>query len=162
MGYMRQLGWAALTLMFEADCTRAAENVSGRPVSEFIFQGKQQTGSRGHLAVTGPGGIDEAIRSLANHSETAICIESAQPREAAVPVPIQIDVKNTTVGAVLEQIVKQDRRYIFRERLGVIEVLPARADRDPNNCLNMVIPKFVADSDWNSMFQSLRCQIDRV
>src|SRR6266496_125806 len=128
MGHMQQLGLIAVPLIFGANCTMAAENLLEKPVREFILHGKRQTESRDHPPATGAPGIEEALRNLAYHSGTPICTESVRQKGGGPPVvPIEIDVKNTTVGAILQRIVAQDRRYVFRERLGVIEVLPAGA-----------------------------------
>ncbi len=54
----------------------------------------------------------------------------------------------------------QDPRYEFRERLGVIEVLPLGADRDSRDCLNMKIPIFHVNQPWKYVEMSLQCQIE--
>ena len=158
---MRYGAWLTFALALGSN-SATADSLLDKPVREFIFHGKTHKGAMGHLLADGPGQIVEAFRNLADHAEVPIAIE-ALPLEAAEPaIPIEIDVQGTTVGAILMQMLAQDSRYTYRERSGIIEVLPASSLTDPANCLNMIIPMFIADADWNGVFQSLRCQIDRV
>ena len=158
---MRHWPWVALALLLATNCASGAENLLEKRIHRFIFHGKNQKGAIAHPDAQGAGFIEEAFRHLANHAEVPIAIENL-PSDAGAGIPIEIDAKNRTVGEILEEMVSQDRRYIYRERQGLIEVLPVNAEVDPADCLNMVIPTFVADADWNTTFQSLRCQIDRV
>ncbi len=163
---MRPRLWLVLSLLFATHGASGGESLLEKRVPRFIFHGKNHKGAIAHVKADGPAGIEEAFRSLASHAEVPICIEARAVELVEPPepvVPIEIDAKNKTVGEILEQMISQDRRYIYRERLGVIEVLPPQAEVDPGDCLNMVIPVFQTEEDWNVVFfQSLRCQIDRV
>ena len=77
-------------------------------------------------------------------------------------IPVEIDARNRTVKDILDEIVSQDSRYEYRERLGNIEVLPKGADLDPADCLNMVIPVFRLKVRWNDLIEQLRCEVDIV
>lgn len=139
-----------------------AESLLNKPVRRFIYHGKTHNGSMGHLVTQEPGYIEGAFFSLALHAEVPIGIQPVPAQAVGSAIPIQIDVQGTTVGDILEQMVRQDRRYVYRERLGIIEALPVHAGTNPGDCLNMVIPKFSTNEEWNYAFQSLKCQIDRV
>jgi hypothetical protein len=129
-------------------------------VREFEFHGRKETRSRGHIAESGSADITAGALALAVHAEVRICIE-AVPWMAGHPiVPVEVKVRNRTVGEILGLMVRQDPRYTFRERLGVIEVLPASAARDPTDCLNTVIPEFHVHYPWKYAWVSLRCALD--
>jgi hypothetical protein len=132
-----------------------------RHVCRFVFHGANSEGST-HNPSLGPLGIANAARDLALHAEVPICIEelpaiSVETDETSVP--IEIDASDTTVKDILDGMIRQDPRYIYRERLGVIEILPDGADRDPADCLNIVIPLFEKRSTWDGLISDLRTQV---
>ncbi len=152
---------AIVSLLFVATPSLRAQDLLRKPVREFLFHGNATTGGRAHVTVHGPGSIHEALHDLASHAEVPICIESVPLREGEPIVPIEVKVKRTTtVEEILRQIVHQDLRYEYRQRLGVIEVLPVGADNDPTDCLNMVIPEFHVNQPWKYVEISLRCEIE--
>ena len=159
---MRSRVWILGVLILAANVAAGGEGLVDRSVGEFLFRGRSHKGEMGHLAVDGPVGIGGALLNLATHTEVPIAIEALPEAGREAVIPIEIDAKNTTVGKILTEIVRQDPRYSFRERLGIIEVLPVHAGTDPGNCLNMVLPEFRTDEAWTYVVQSLRCQIDRV
>jgi hypothetical protein len=114
------------------------------------------------MVAQGPGFFREAVQNLALHTELPIALEALPEAGAGKAVPIEIHAENTTVGKILAEMVRQDPRYTYRERLGIIEVLPASAGNDSGDCLNMVIPAFRAETGWNYVLQSLQCQVGRV
>lgn len=155
---------AIALLLLATTCAGAAESWLEKRVRHFIFRGKSHQGSLGHLATDGPAGIESAFSHLAQHTGVPLCIESLDDwnRRSGPIIPIEINARDKTVREILEEMISQDRRYIYRERLGVVEVLPATAEGDPAHCLNMRIPVFQTEEEWNLTFRSLKCQIDRV
>jgi hypothetical protein len=99
------------------------------------------------------------MRQLASHAEVPICMEELRSPPGEKVVPIEIDARNAPVKDILENMISQDPRYEYRERLGVIEVLPQGADRNPADCLNLAIPVFRARNEWNLLMESLRCEV---
>jgi hypothetical protein len=148
----------ATTCAYSADATSWLQ----MRVCRFIFRGRSFHGGRHHSPIAAPGGIIEAVRQLAWHAEAPICIEALRSLPGETVVPIEIDVRNVSVKEILGDMVSQDPRYVYRERFGVVEVLPQGADRAPADCLNMVIPAFRLRDEWNSLIQQLRCEVDIV
>ena len=128
-------------------------------VAQFEFHGSGLTGSRGHIVVSGPGGMEEAVGALVQHAEVRVCVEALPPPPRDDMHPIEINVQDKTVGEILEQMIQQDRRYRYRERLGVIEVLPEGADRDSNSCLNKVVPELRIHYPWWLAWGQIRCAV---
>ncbi len=116
------------------------EQILAARVACFEFHGKEP--ARGHVAAQVPGGVLDAALALAFHTSIRICVEEFPRDEDTLKVPIEIKVKNKTVEEILKQMIAQDPRYQYRQRLGVIEVFPVRAEKDSADCLNMVIPSF--------------------
>ena len=131
-------------------------------VCRFIFHGKKRPEIRHHQRLGMPGDFTEAVRQLAHHAEVPISLESIPFRPTDKVCPVEIDVKNRMVEEILDEMVSQDPRYSYRERLGVIEVFPKGADRDPADCLNIVIPVFRTKDYWNDLIEQLRCEVDIV
>lgn len=131
-------------------------------VCQFVFHGKTSHGERHHAPTFFPGDAMEAVRQLAFHADVPICTEELRPSGGEAIVPVEVNVKNASVGEILREVVAQDPRYAYRERLGVIEFFPRGADHDPANCLNMLIPAFKVRGDWNTVIQQLRCEVDIV
>ena len=157
---------AALMVIVTGTCAYSADQTIWleKRVCRFIFHGGNPHAST-HNPGVGPIGIGLAAHDLAQHAEIPICIESlpAISLETSDTIaPIEIDASDTSIKEILDEIIAQDPRYEYRERLGVIEVLPVGADRDPDNCLNMVIPVFRARYGWNTLIQQLRCEVDIV
>lgn len=148
---------------FATACARSAGEAGWleKHVCWFAFHG-MDTWERVHNPDAGPTGMAYAALDLARHAEVPVCIEELPPSPNGTVVPIEIDAKLTTVKDILDRMVSQDPRYEYRERLGVIEVLPQGADRDPADCLNMVIPVFRLRTAWNQLVQQLRCEVDIV
>ena len=88
----------------------SAESLLNKPVRQFVYHGKTHDGSMGHLLTQEPGYIEEAFLSLASHAEVPIGIELAPAQAVGSVIPIEIDMRGTTVGDILEQMVGQDRR----------------------------------------------------
>jgi len=110
--------------------------------------------------VRGPAGLTAALGNLANHAEVRICVEAVPGPSVELSSPVEIDAKDTTVERILDEMVRQDPSYTYRERLGVIEVLPVGADANPNDCLNMVIPLFRVHYPWRYAWNSVKCEVD--
>jgi hypothetical protein len=127
-------------------------------VTLFEFHGGGQT--RGHIATKLPGNLPEAALALAAHTGIRIAIEALAPQPNSAPVPIEVSAKDQAVEQILKQMVRQDPRYQYRERLGVIEVLPVQAANDPDDCLNMVIPAFHLHYPWKIAWGQIRWEID--
>ncbi len=131
-------------------------------VCRFIYHGKNWRKGIKHTPMTGPSGVTLAVRALAYHAEVPISLESLPDQPDDKIIPVEIDARNRTVKDILDEIVSQDSRYEYRERLGNIEVLPKGADLDPADCLNMVIPVFRLKVRWNDLIEQLRCEVDIV
>lgn len=159
----RRCALLALVILATFSYSRSADEVNflQKRVCRFTFHGRNSLAST-HNPGEGPRGIVVAMRDLAAHAEVPICIEELPSPPGAVIVPIEINARNSTVKDILNKMIAQDSRYGYRERLGVIEVFPYGADSDPANCLNMIIPVFKARNEWNSLIQSLRCEVDIV
>ena len=163
---LRDNGLAALVLVglawANSGGTESVDNYLQARVCRFIFHGKTRPEVRHHQQVNMPGDITEALRQLAYHAEVPISLESLPARLTDKIIPVEVDVKNRTVKEILDEMISQDSRYSYRERLGVIEVFPKGSDRDPADCLNMVIPVFKLQSDWDNLIEQLRCEVDIV
>ncbi len=142
----------------DAASTRNGGSLLSERIARFEFHGKSR--ARGHVGSLIPGGIAQAALALGGHSEVRICIEELSPVPGESPVEIEISAKNTTVGEILKRMIVQDPRYFYRERLGVIEVLPVRAVNDPSDCLNMIIPAFRVHYLSSIAWSLVRCEID--
>ncbi|MCI0534121.1 MAG: hypothetical protein L0Z50_02720, partial [Verrucomicrobiales bacterium] len=127
---MQQWAWVIIALLLSASAVSGAESFLEKRVRRFIIHGKHPERSVGHEWAPG---LPEAFRNLARHAGVPIGIEALPSEMAGKVVAIEIDARDKTVGEILEQMVWQDRRYIYRERLGVIEVLPAQAELDTAN-----------------------------
>ncbi len=153
----------ALLLVAATTCAYSADGTGWlqKRVCRFIFHGGDPEKST-HNPGVGPLGISAAVGALAHQAEVPICIESlpAISMETGDTVaPIEIDATDVTVREILDEMIRQDPRYTYRERLGVIELLPEGADRDPTNCLNLVIPSFKERSTWNGLISDLRIRV---
>ena len=89
-------------------------------VCQFVFHGKTSHGERHHAPTFFPGDAMEAVRQLAFHADVPICTEELRPSGGEAIVPVEVNVKNASVGEILREVVAQDPRYAYRERLGVI------------------------------------------
>jgi hypothetical protein len=103
-----------------------------------------------------------AVQALASHADVRICFEAIPGHDERKPPSIEVDVRDRKVSDILGAIVDQDPRYEFRERLGVIEVLPVGAAADARDCLNTVIPELLVDEPWKYAFPAVQCQLDIV
>ena len=153
----------ASVVLAASTCAYSAGEASWlqKGVSRFIFHGGNPAANT-HNPDIGPMGIGQAADDLAQHAEVPICVESlpAISLETVETIaPIEIDARDTTVKDILDEMIRQDPRYEYRERLGVIEVLPQGADRDPTDCLNLVIPSFKGRYTWNTLIRELRIQV---
>jgi len=128
-------------------------------VCQFAFHGKDFRKGIEHRPDAGPAGMSLAVRHLAWHAEVPICFEGLPSSRNDTVVPIEIKANHVTVGDILDQMVSQDPRYVYRERLGLIEVLPYGGDRDRTDYLNLVIPSFKERSDWNGLIHDLRVRV---
>ncbi len=138
-------------------CTRVPDRLLNVHVAHFEFHGTR--GSVGHIRSDSPAGLVAAALNLAAHANVRICIEGLPAQAGMKVVPIEIDAANQTVGEILSRMVRQDPRYEYREKLGVIEVLPVDADQDPTDCLNMRIPILRVGYPWKYAFVAVRCQV---
>ncbi len=139
----------------------ATSPVSGRSqlldthVVRFEFHGKRE--DRGHVWAQVPGGMLDAALALAFHANVRICVEelpSGYPR-----VPIEISIRDATVGEIVNRMIRQDPRYEYAERSGVVEVLPVNARSNAANCLNAVVPSFRVDGPWSAAWGQVGCQL---
>lgn len=126
-------------------------------VERFEFHGKSLT--RAHVVRNDLGDMAEAARSLASHARVRICTEQV-PLPLRENVAVDITARNQTVGQILQALSRQDGRYEFRERLGVIEVLPRGAENDPSSCLNMKVPVLSVHYPWRNAWGAVRCAIE--
>lgn len=156
----RLLGAVLLLAAWSASCGPPASKLGETRVANFEFRGGDLC--RDGVVHRFPGDIREAAVKLAQQVKVPICFEPAEVGIAVPTVPIHIDVHNTNVGAILAAMVRQDPRYVYRERLGVIEVLPVGAAEDAKNCLNMTIPVLRVKYPWPLAIGSVRCQIANV
>ncbi len=155
--------WAQLALIVlvavSTSHSAGAESFVQRRVRRFIFHGKNSSKASAHFADAGPRGITLATRDLASRAEVPICFEELPSSPGEPVVPVEIDAKDSTVKDILDDMISQDPRYVYRERLGVIEVFPRGADHDPTDCLNVVIRSFKERNEWNSLIIDLRVQV---
>ena len=156
----------AVLLIAATACAYSADETTWlqKRVCRFIFHGGDPEKST-HNPGVGPLGISAAAGALAHQAEVPICIESlpAISMETGDTVaPIEIDATDVTVREILDEMIRQDPRYTYRERLGVIELLPEGADRDLTNCLNLIIPSFKTRNTWNALIGELRIQVATV
>jgi hypothetical protein len=159
----RRVGFAFLVLLEATICSYSADQPGWlqKRVCRFIFHGGNPDKST-HNPGVGPLGIGTAAVALAHQAEVPICIESLPAisiETGDTVAPIEIDATDVTVREILDEMIREDPRYTYRERLGVIELLPEGADRDPANCLNLVIPSFKERSTWNGLISDLRIRV---
>jgi hypothetical protein len=137
----------------------AEENaVLGRHVRQFIFHGRHPQ-KRAHDAGAVLRGLDAAVRDLSQHTEVPICLEALPASHGEAVVPVEINAENVTIKDILDELILQNPRYAYRERHGLIEVFPNGADRNPTNCLNMIIPAFKQRAPFNGLLRELRIQV---
>lgn len=105
------------------------------------------------------GDLGGTLEALAMHANVPICFELLPPRKGEKQRRFSICATDKTVGQILQMVVRKDPRYEFRERLGVIEVLPVGADKDPGDCLNMVVPALHVHYPWNLAWFAARCEV---
>jgi hypothetical protein len=105
------------------------------------------------------GDLEGTLVALAEHASVRICFELRPPRKGEKHRRFDFRVADKTVGEILELVVRRDRRYEYRERLGVIEVFPVGADKDPTDCLNMVVPALHVHQPWKWAWGAVRCEI---
>lgn len=158
----RQIPLTAIFLLLANPALPAAAQVTllDVPVRRFEFHGKSRIS--GHVIGEVPGGLPEAALSLAMHANVRMCIEQLPPHLRGPEVPIEIKARNKQVRQILQLLVKQDPRYTYEERQGVIEVFPIGAKKDPVDCLNMTIPVLHVRDPWKYAFVSVQCQIKQV
>ncbi len=156
---MRAAGIAAIVPMVAwlTTCARAPSRLLDIRVARFQLHGT--SGAVGHLQGD-PAGLPIAASNLGHHANVRICIEELPAGRGLKVVPVDIDAANQTVGEILSAMVRQDPRYEYREKLGVIEVLPVGADENPADCLNMRVPILHVGYPWKSAFTAVRCQIE--
>ena len=140
-------------------CRSPSEKLGEVRVQKFEFRGSDL--ARGGIKHQDTGGISEAAVKLARQARVPICLEPAEAGDGDV-APIELAAENAPVATLLQDMVKQDPRYTFRERLGVIEVLPVGAAKDSSDCLNMTIPILHVNYPSTAAIASLRCQIQTV
>ncbi len=97
--------------------------------------------------------------ALAEHANVRICFEQRPPRKGDKQPRFDFHVADKTVGEILQIIVRKDRHYEYRERLGVIEVFPVGADKDHADCLNMVVPALHVHYPWKWAWGAVRCEV---
>ena len=69
--------------------------------------------------------------------------------------------KNPTLKEVLDTIVKIDRRYIWEEHNGIINLIPVQKKNDPTHIFNQIIPKFVvSERDFSGALNELATAIE--
>lgn len=139
-------------------CAPAPPRLLEVHVARFEFHGAG--GSVGHIRADSPAGLATAALGLAEHANVRICIEALPTQADPKPVPIEIVSANETVGGILSRMVSEDPRYEYRERLGVIEILPVGADKNPADCLNMRIPILRVGYTWDDAFVAVKCEMN--
>ncbi len=105
------------------------------------------------------GDLRGALIALAMHADIRICFEQRPPRKGEKQPSFDVRVADKTVGEILQILLEKDRHYEYRERLGVIEVFPVGADKDPTDCLNMVVPALHVHSPWKWAWGAVRCEV---
>jgi hypothetical protein len=105
------------------------------------------------------GDLSGTLLALARHANVRICFELRPLRKGEKQRRFDIRVADKTVGEILQIVVRRDRRYEYRERLGVIEVFPVGADKDPTGCLNMVVPALHVHYAWKLAWGAVRCEV---
>jgi hypothetical protein len=152
------IGWLICMWLISASYATSAESLVDMEVTTFEFHGRNQV--RHHIGgADSIGELPEAATCLAWHTEIGICIEEVPRGPTTQPVPIEISLQDTTVGAILREMVRQDPRYKFRERFGLVEVLPVGAEEDPMDCLNLRIPLLRVHYPWRIAWGQVRCAI---
>ena len=124
-------------------------------VVRFEFHGRSN--DRGHVWAQVPGGMQDVALALAFHTNVRICVEELP--SGNLRVPIEISLRDTTVGEILDQIVRQDPRYEYAERSGGIEILPLNARSNGANCLNAIVPPFRVNGPWSVAWGQVGCQL---
>jgi len=105
------------------------------------------------------GDVQGTLVALAEHANVRICFELLPPRKGEKQRRFDFRVADKTVGDILQILVRKDRHYEYRERLGVIEVFPVGADKDPGDCLNMIVPALHVHYPWRWAWGAVRCEI---
>ena len=105
------------------------------------------------------GDVQGTLVALAEHANVRICFELLPPRKGEKQRRFDLRVADKTVGEILQILVRKDRRYEYRESLGVIEVFPVGADKDPRDCLNTVVPALHVHYPWKRAWGEVRCEI---
>lgn len=124
-------------------------------VVQFEFHGSSN--DRGHVWAQVPGGMLGAALALAFHAKVRICVEDLPSGNTRVPIGISI--RDATVGEIIKRMIRQDPRYEYAERSGVIEILPVNARSNAANCLNAVVPPFRVNGPWSVAWGQVGCQL---
>jgi hypothetical protein len=103
--------------------------------------------------------LEDTLLALAYHTNIRICYELRPLRKGEKEPRLDFRVADKTVGEILQIVVRKDRHYEYRERLGVIEVFPVGADKDPGDCLNMVVPALHVHYPWRFAWGAVGCEI---
>ncbi len=133
-------------------------NLLSTRVEVFTFHGYPSALSRAHFVNNGyPGTVPQAALALALHAGVRIVTEALP--SGYDEIAVDIDARSRTVGDIFDELVRQDPRYEYRERLGVIELLPVGAGKDAQSCLNTVIPEFRVHYNFNDAWGNVRCEL---
>jgi len=136
--------------------TSDAESLLSRRVAEF------ETHSKASRYVHDTGiccSLEGTLLALAEHTNIRICYELRPLRKGEKEPRLDFRFADKTVGEILQILVRKDRHYEYRERLGVVEVFPVGADKDPGDCLNMVVPALHVHYPWRWAWGAVRCEI---
>ena len=132
-----------------------AHSLMDRRVAEFETHSKASRDVHEGLCCS----VEGTLLALAEHTNIRICYESRPLRKGEKEPRLDFRVADKTVGEILQIVVRKDRHYEYRERLGVIEVFPVGADKDPGDCLNMVVPVLHVHYPWRWAWGAVRCEI---
>ena len=157
---MRVIVMLSLLLLFACPpSTRpagGAQSLLDRRVAEFETHSKA---SRDVHIVGECCGFGGMLVALAEHTNIRICYELRPLRKGERNPGPDFRVADKTMGEILQIVVRKDRHYEYRERLGVIEVFPVGADKDPGDCLNMVVPALHVHYPWRWAWGEVRSEI---
>ena len=102
--------------------------------------------------------LEGSLLALGEHANVRICFEG-RPLATQEQPRLDLRVSDKTVGEILQLLIRKYPGFGYRERLGVIDVFPIGKDKDPSDCLNMIVPALHVHYPWKWAWGEVRCEI---
>jgi hypothetical protein len=129
---------ASVFFLFVASIYRQ-DNPLERPASDFDSKGV---------------GLTETLLKFAHQQHLPIAIDYVD--RASMDQPVDINLRNITVGRALDSMLSNGKGYSWRLRNGMVEITNRRASKRADRLLNTVIPVFeIAEGEAVNMASTM-------